>query len=156
MRKQAAEFLIAVSLLGPLASPPALAALGGDATSVEADRVNMKGALHSTAAGTTAGPYTVHEIQGASGTTVREYAGADGKVFAVSWRGPVKPDLRQTLGVYFDAFQLAATGPHAGHRQLSVRQDNLVVESGGRMRAFYGRAYLPGHLPANLTPESIR
>ena len=39
---------VVYSLLMAAAAAPALAALGGDVTSVEADRVRMKGALQTT------------------------------------------------------------------------------------------------------------
>src|SRR5215475_9542856 len=71
-------------------SAPALAALGGDATSVETDRVSMKGALRISPLVA----YDIHEIQTPSGTVIREYVSAQGKVFAVTWRGPGLPDLR--------------------------------------------------------------
>ena len=70
---------------------PAFAALGGDATSVQADLVKMKGALRTTSSAA----FTVHEITTSYGTVVREYLSPGDKVFAVSWRGPVIPDLRQ-------------------------------------------------------------
>ena len=77
-------------------SAPALAGLGGDATSVETDRVSMKAALRVT-------PfvdYEIHEIQTPAGTVIHEYVSAQGKVFAVSWRGTGLPDLSQLLGGY--------------------------------------------------------
>ena len=53
-----------------LAHPlPAVAALGGDETSIETDRVHMQAALLQV---TPTEAYTVHAIQTASGTTVRE------------------------------------------------------------------------------------
>ena len=77
-----------------VAASPAFAALGGDSTSVQADVARMKGALRITSA---AG-VRVHEITTAYGTVVREYITPADKVFAVSWHGPVNPDLRAMLG----------------------------------------------------------
>ena len=123
---------------------PAFAALGGDATSVQADLVTMKGTLRMTS---TAG-YTVHEITTPAGTVVREYLTPVGKVFAVSWRGPVIPDLRQMLGDYYGQFAQAASAPHfGGHSHLAVERPGLVVHSSGRMRAFFGRAWAPDLVP---------
>ena len=82
-----------------------------------------------------------------SGTRVREFVGTDGKVFAVAWNGPTVPNLRQALGRYFDAYVTEAKNKHAGHGQLQVSQSDLVVQSGGHMRAFAGRAYLPQSIP---------
>src|SRR6516162_1270963 len=70
-------------------SAPALAGLGGDAASVENDRVSMKGAMRITPTV----DYSVHEIQTPAGIVIREYVSAAGKVFAVSWRGAGMPDL---------------------------------------------------------------
>ena len=134
------------------AAAPALAALGGDATSVEADLARMKGALRISAS---AG-FTVHEITSSNGTVVREYLSPDGKVFAVSWRGPGIPDLRQMLGDYYGQYAQAASAPHlGGHRHLAIEQPGLVVQSSGRMRAFYGRAWAPDLLPQSFSVSDI-
>ena len=132
---------------------PAMAALGGDVSSVEADRVSLKGALTGFRAGQS---YGVHELTTASGVRLREYV-AGGKVFAVSWQGPVIPDLRQVLGAYYATYARAAAAPHeGGHRHLKVVQPGLVVESSGRMRAFSGRAWDPALLPASFSVADIR
>jgi hypothetical protein len=143
---------LGIALLAQFASTPALAALGGDATSVEADRVKMKGELRVTSAS----GYAVHEIQTPSGTVVREYVSPNGKVFAVSWRGPTLPDLRQTLGTYFEQYKAAAAGPHPSHNHLAVEQPGLVVHSTGHMRAYFGQAYVPGLLPQNFSVDDIK
>jgi Protein of unknown function (DUF2844) len=131
---------------------PAFAALGADSTSVQSDLVRMKGTLRMTS---TAG-YTVHEITTPAGTVVREYVSPSDKVFAVSWRGPLRPDLRQMLGSYFGQFQQAASTPHpGGHRHLAIEQPGLVVQSSGHMRAFAGRAWAPDLLPQNFSVSDI-
>jgi hypothetical protein len=131
---------------------PAMATLGADATSVESDRAQMKAQTRVTSA---AG-YTVHEIQTPSNTIVKEYVSPDGKVFAVTWRGPVLPDLHQTLGTYFNQYQAAAKSPHPDHRHLSVEQPDLVIHSNGHMRAFVGQAYVPSLFPQNFSIEDIK
>lgn len=130
----------------------ASAALGENATSTEADRVSMNATLRMLPAAN----YTVHEIQTPSGTIVREYVSSAGTVFAVAWRGPVMPDLRQALGSYFNRYVEAANGTHAGHRHRAIREPDLVVQSNGHMRAFSGRAYVPQLLPQGVTVEEIR
>jgi len=70
-------------LLAGAVTHPAFAALGGDAASVDTDAAKMKGQARATAV---AG-YTVKEITLPSGTLVREYVSAEGKVFAVTWSG---------------------------------------------------------------------
>jgi hypothetical protein len=134
-----------------LCCAPALAGLGGDATSVEADRVSMKGALHITSAAR----YAVHEINISGGMQVHEYVSPAGKVFAVSWRGAGIPDLRQMLGSYYGEFAQATSQPHYNHHHLSVQTANVVVQSSGHARAFFGRAWVPSLLPQNVAPNDI-
>jgi len=59
----------------------AMATLGGDTSSVDADRVRMQGALLRI---DRSDAQTVHEVQSSSGTTVREYVSPSGAVFAVA------------------------------------------------------------------------
>lgn len=133
----------------------AAAELGGNAASVQADQVHMKASVKTTP---TDG-YTVHEIQAPSGTTVREYVSADGKVFAVAWRGPFLPDLHQILGASFAPFVDAARAQKArrsGHRPVFVQQDGLIAISAGHARDYFGKAYLPALLPQGVSAEEIR
>jgi hypothetical protein len=132
---------------------PAFAGLGGDAASVDADVVKMKGQARATPI---AG-YTMSEITLPSGTVVHEFVSAEGKVFAVSWKGMAVPDLSQTLGTYFSEYKTAATAtPHAGHHNLTVQQTDLVVRTGGHMRNWYGQAYVPSLLPPNFSLDEIK
>ena len=66
------------------------------------------------------------------------------------------PNLRQTLGQYFDTYVAAAKAKHAGHHHLQIQQDDLVVQAGGHMRAFSGRAYLPQAVPAGVSIGDLR
>ena len=143
---------LAIALMSPL---PSRASLGRDVSSVEADRADMQGAR----AVTQGTGYSIEELRAPTGTTVREYVGSDGRVFGVAWQGPFIPNLRQLLGSYFDPFSQAAQAQkkgHPGHGPLLVQVPGLVVESGGHMRAFYGRAYVPGMVPAGAAAEGIR
>jgi hypothetical protein len=105
---------------------------------------------------TDAAHYKVHEIQTPSGTTVREFVSAAGSVFAVAWQGPEMPDLRQLLGQYFDQYASGAKSARTGRTHLELQQPNLVVQSGGHMRSFAGRAYVPSMLPQGLALDEIR
>jgi hypothetical protein len=149
------KLLIAVAAVAIVASAmPAWASLGGDVASIQADQVHMQGTRRTT----TAASYTVHEIQAANGTVVREFVSSDGKVFAVAWHGPWMPDMRQILGTYFDQYAQArqSESNHVGRRPLKVEQPGLVVENGGHLRAFSGRAYAPDKLPAGVTVGDIQ
>ncbi len=70
-----------LAILAILPAQQARAALGGTAESVQRDRVQMKAAVRAQAG---AG-YTLHELTTPAGIFVREYANADGRVFAVTW-----------------------------------------------------------------------
>lgn len=131
---------------------PAWATLGEDVATVENDRLQMKAQTRTTSV---AG-YTVHEVRSPTGTVVREYVSPAGKVFAVSWEGPVLPDFRQTLGRYFSAYNSEASSPRVGRRHLAIERSDLVVHSSGHMRAFYGNAYVPSLLPPNFSPDEIK
>jgi Protein of unknown function (DUF2844) len=132
------------------ASGPAFATLGRDVSTVQQDRTHLKASLRvSPSQG-----YTVHELTMGTGTTIREYAAPDGRVFAVAWTGPWKPDLQQLLGDYFTDYQVAAKAKRTGRNgPLSSR---VVIEAGGRPRAFFGRAFVPDLVPSNVNPREIQ
>jgi hypothetical protein len=131
---------------------PAFAALGGGLSSVEDDQLKLKGTLRTTVAAA----YTVHEIQTPAGTRVREYVAPTGVVFAVAWRGPKMPDLRQTLGTYFKDFTDAPRPAHPNHAHFAITQPNFVLQSSGHMRAYSGRAYDPQLLPQDVAVTDIQ
>jgi hypothetical protein len=144
------------ALLGALAaacvSAPALAVLGSDAPSVEADRASLKGATRVTPGV----DYSVHEIQTPTGMVINEYVSAQGKVFAVTWRGPGLPNLPQLLGGYSAELAQAATHPHYNHHHLNIAAQNVVMQSGGHLRTRYGRAWVPALLPENFSLRDVR
>jgi hypothetical protein len=88
-----------------------------------------------------------------TGTTVVEYLDKTGTVFAVTWQGPVLPDLPATLGRYFPQFtaeiQRLGRAARAGG-VLNLRTTDLAVHSQGRMRHFSGYAYAPSLVPEGL------
>ena len=135
-----------VMLVLPLSAP---AALGGNAASVQADQARMNATLRTAATAL----YTQYEIQLPAGTLVREYVSPAGVVFAVAWEGPSLPDLRQILGSYFAQYVEAAQGAGAGPRL--IQQPGLVVYTGGHLRAFFGKAYVPQLLPPGVSPDDI-
>jgi hypothetical protein len=103
--------------------------------------------------------YSVHEIKANNGTVVREYVSAEGRVFGVSWHGPFMPDMQQLLGAYFQQYSSAVQAEKAsyvGRRPIHIQQPGLVVESGGHMRAYVGRAYVPEMLPQGVKAEEIK
>ena len=147
--------MTAIRVLLPLVflcSAPAWAALGQTAESVEADRRALLGQIHrSEMQG-----FTLHEILREDGNEVREFVSPAGVVFAIAWNGPSMPNLAQLLGAHFPHFQQAARTGVRRRGPIVVRHGDLVVESGGHMRAFHGRAYLTSQVPASLNLEVVR
>lgn len=148
---------LGMAALAGQALTPAAAGLGDTVASVQADRLSMKGQLRARAE---AG-YSVQEITAAAGTLVREYVTPAGVVFAVSWNGPAMPNLQQTLGSYFTQYQTAertqrAQGAHLrGHNHLEIRTPTLIVHAAGHMRQYFGVAYVPALMPANLSISDL-
>ncbi len=136
----------------------ATATLGEPEASVQADGAKFNASIKVTEHGS----YRLHEIQLPSGTLLKEFVGADGKVFAVVWSGPRVPDLRQSMGRYFDEYAAAAAGAAAAkttrsdRNHLQIRTSNLVVQSSGHMRALSGRAYLTQAVPGGVSLGDIR
>jgi hypothetical protein len=144
--------VLSSALLAAVLSPCiAAAALGEPETSVQTEVARLRGSIKVTPHA----HYNLHEIQLPSGTRVREFAGPDGKVFAVAWSGPTVPNLREILGQYFDSYVTAAKARHSGHHHLQIHESNLVVVAGGHMRAFSGLAYLPQALPSGVSAGDL-
>jgi hypothetical protein len=147
--------LIGIVLLMLALTLPALAALGGDVTSVQEDQAHLKGSLKTTQAEA----YTVHEIKASGGTVVKEYVSPAGKVFAITWRGPFIPNMQQLLGTYFEQYAQAAKAQresHVGRRPLNIQQPGLVFQNGGHMRGYFGRAYVPEMVPQGVSPDALQ
>ncbi len=153
----------------------AFATLGGDAASIDADRAALgpaTAAAASAAAATPTSPApaspappslpgtTIQTLTLNTGTIVREYLSSAGVVFAVSWEGPVLPQLRQLLGP--DNFKQYTSAMDTERSQsgsrgyANVRLPDLAVESAGHMGAFFGRAWLPPSLPVGVTAKDIQ
>jgi len=148
--------ILAGSVLGILLTAfPAWGALGGDTVSILADQSALQGSRRTTATKA----YTLHEIQAANGTVVREYQSTDGSVFAVTWHGQFRPDMRQVMGSYFDQYaqaMQARSSTRRGRGPVTIEQPGLTVQLGGHMRALVGRAYVPEKLPQGMRAEDIQ
>ena len=147
---------VLVAVFAAMLPTRAFAELGGDVKSVERDRVKMKAAL-------TVKPterYTIHEMTSNTGSTVREFATPDGKIFAVAWQGPFHPDYQQLLGPYFAQLQQAteqsAQQRHARRAPVMIETQGFVFQSFGHFRALAGRAYLAQMVPSGVSLEEIR
>jgi hypothetical protein len=151
--------ILIAGLLLPAASLTCHASLGRAPTvfpDASASAVRAHAMAASSGGAGTAAAYTVNSSVLANGTTVREYVGADGLVFAVSWDGPFLPDLRTLLGDHFATMKAeAARHPKAGHNQLHIERPEVTIESSGHMRAYTGRAWINAKLPAGFTSQDI-
>jgi hypothetical protein len=140
-------------------SLPVRASLGGNVSSVESDRAQMKANVQLMQHNT----YDIHEIQEPGGTVVDEYVSPQGTVFAVSWHGQFPPPMQQILGTYFQQYSAALQARSSqaqprmyGHRPLDIEQPGLVVQTFGHMRAHSGRAYVPNLLPQGMAVDQIQ
>jgi Protein of unknown function (DUF2844) len=146
------RWTLAIALLLQVTSLPAFAALGADVASIATDELKMKGMARVSAAQA----FSVHEIATPAGTRVREYVSPAGKVFAVSWRGPKMPDLKQTLGVYFEQFSAAPRSGPSDRKHFAIALPDLVLQSSAHGRSYAGRAYVPALVPQNVSVTDIK
>lgn len=146
-------WLIAASMLLLVHSGASHAALGG-----APEQFDTQATTTITSAVTGAGVgYTLRATALAGGIHVREYVSTGGIVFAVAWDGPQMPDLQALLGKYFDTMVTeSAKAPVAGRGALTINLPEVVINSGGHMRAFYGNAWIPAQLPAGFTGDDVQ
>ena len=148
-RRDASKLLACLSVMLMAAACPriACATLGVPESSVQTDAVQIQGSIKAM---TDHEVYRVHEITMPSGTLLREFVSLNGTVFAVAWSGHTMPNLRQTLGQYYDKLVPLAKLNHADHNHLQILLRDIVYKVSGHMRAFSGRAYIPGAVPAGV------
>jgi hypothetical protein len=139
--------LAAAVLVAALSPRMASATLGEPEITVQHDVDRAHASIKSSQDRT---GYRVHEIMLSSGTSMREFVAPSGMVFAVTWQGPIRPDLRQALGQYFQPFVSAPRAKFADRRHLQIQQGDLVVQMSGHMRALFGRAYLASAIPSGV------
>jgi hypothetical protein len=139
-------------LLLTMTGLPAWAALGDNISSIDLDAQAFHG-QHMLLAKT---GYNLHQITLPDGGVVNEYVSPAGTVFGVSWQGHAIPNLHQLLGTYITNLQQGQRMNVVPRRAVTIQGDNFVFRSFGHMLSFHGRAYVPGLVPANLTPEVVQ
>jgi hypothetical protein len=93
----------------------------------------------------------------AGNTAINEYATSAGEIVAYTWQGPTMPDLVALLGNYAGSYRAGAAAAADGNLHASrVARPDVIVESGGPMRGYAGRAWLPGALPPGITADDLR
>lgn len=150
-----ASTLLTVSTLGYAALGQKPSTLAGNASTPSAVATARRLSASAPAATSL---YTVQETQLENSTVVREYATPAGLVFAVTWQGPVLPNLQILLGNYFPALQQEITQAQQAGRQRTrvlMQTPGLVVNSSGRMGHFKGHAYTPDQVPAGVDIQPL-
>jgi hypothetical protein len=143
------------ALLGALGvAPAAHAVLGEPASTLTAG--NFGAALAQSSA---ASP-RVHIQSMPDGSTIRQFVGADGRVYAVAWNTRSKPRLDLLLGTHFANFEAGGREamrlrPGVMH-SAAVQRGDLVVEASAHLNAHVGRAYLRSRLPSGVPLDALR
>ncbi|TAL96562.1 MAG: DUF2844 domain-containing protein [Paraburkholderia sp.] len=107
----------------------------------------------------TSGLFQVRTTTDDGGTTINEYSTPAGEVFAYTWQGPTMPDLKALLGSFYDSWHDGAASAQASESALHatrIARPDVIVESGGQMRSYVGRAWLPRALPAGVSADDLR
>jgi hypothetical protein len=150
-----ARWLACLGLLGVVGwAPAAHAVLGEAATSLPAGSFGNALAQRSAI-----GP-RVHIQSMPDGSTIRQFLGPDGRVYAVAWNTRSKPRLDLLLGTHFANFEAGGREamrlrPGVMH-SAAVRRGDLVVEASAHLNAHVGRAYLRSRLPAGVPLDALR
>ncbi|MFM0156782.1 DUF2844 domain-containing protein [Paraburkholderia sediminicola] len=145
------KIVLAVSALSPLAS---YAALGGAPGTGSAPQTLLRSATPNSSSAAAA--YTLRESRDADGVAIREYVLPTNVVFAVTWQGPVRPDMSVLLGSYLPNFASASQTHARGTGPLIEHNSGFHVESAGRPGYFFGKAYLPRLVPANVRVDELQ
>lgn len=135
-------------LLGSLAlaSLAAHATLGEDVSRLPYSR----SAAGSSISVTPHALYSRHEYHTQTGTRVREFADAQGRVFAITWEGQAPLPLYSVLGNYAHELTQPPLRHHPDHHRFDLQSSDLVLHSRVYLREFRGVAYLPGQWPQAL------
>jgi hypothetical protein len=141
--------LLILLVLSPLV---ARATLGEKADSVQTDQIKMKAQRQTE----TLKGNDVHVLK-SSGRQVKEYVNSEGVVYAVTWRGSLKPDLQSLFGSYYLEFANADANSNSQHRPAkNFSSERLVVRRSGHLRDLRGVAYIKSLLPEGVRPEDIK
>lgn len=142
----------ALFLIGTVAAPVSLAALGGDMDSVRRDHAMLRAADAVTATAS----YEVHEASSATGERLREYVNHSGTVFALTWQGRRAPDVSALLGAYATRYQNAVNNHRGSHHVLSIEAQDLAVSVVHLPRGWQLQALLAGAMPEGVSRAEIR
>jgi len=97
--------------------------------------------------------YTIYIQNISPDLVIKEYVSNSGNIFGVAWKGSTLPNFQVLLGSYYSNYLSAQ---QQNPRSVFSQDNNLVIESGGVMGGYIGRAYLPKQVPTGLAPTAIQ
>ncbi|HEX7914101.1 MAG TPA: DUF2844 domain-containing protein [Paraburkholderia sp.] len=148
--------MLAATLL-PLSSHATLGAAPGAGTSSPVMlRATPATSDQPASASASTTSYSTRQQRDANGVTIREYVLPSNVVFAVTWDGPVRPDMTALLGSYFPNFVDAGRNHARGSGPIVAGDDEFHIESAGRLGRFFGMAWLPRLIPAGVRPGDLQ
>jgi hypothetical protein len=87
--------------------------------------------------------------------SLREFAGADGKVFGAHWEGLT--DLQSLLGSHYASYMTAVRGrTHRGHHVVQVSTPEFTASVVAYGQLFKGTFVLTQSLPKGVTIDALR
>lgn len=101
------------------------------------------------------GTRKIHTLKLMNDGIVKEWVNAEGVVYAVTWHGPGKPDLRNLLGSHFATYQADTARRHGVRSPPKSTRSDLMILSGGHPGSFWGVAWLPQAAPAGFDPNAL-
>jgi hypothetical protein len=135
-----------------LAAPMAQAGLGEGVATVARDHAALNGRALTT---TPMQAYDRHDLTTSSGTRIRQYVSRAGTVFAVSFEGPVVPDLKVLLGTRYGDYVVATASRRINHKVLTIDSPNLAMQVVKLPRGFSARAFAPDLVPAGVARRDL-
>lgn len=94
--------------------------------------------------------YSITSLTDQNGTHIREFSGADARVFAIAWNGPTYPNFKQILGV---SGSKVKTAKKSGDllNNVTLTGEDFVLQMGGHPGNYRGKSYIPSMLPQNFS-----
>jgi hypothetical protein len=99
----------------------------------------------------------VHELKNGR-HEIRQFADANGRIYAVAWSGAGHPDLSVVLGSFYAEYEQARAqrGANTGSRSSRYETANLVITLSAAPRSSIGLVYIPAYLPPDVKPEDLK
>jgi hypothetical protein len=151
-------FALGISIFVLWGKTSAFAVLGEPESTVSDDRQRSQGD-HTVR--TLSGGIRMHIITTATGS-YREFSGADGTIFAITWRGTKPSGLADLLGGYrqefiqaIRTFRMGQSSNQRRGRILNMETDHLLITGTGHPRDLRGMVEIIGKTPPGFDPQNI-